>query len=224
MPSASPQVLPFTFATIAFLANLRQAVIEHSDRRMPKWKFRVGLELILMLQPSTRLLCADSVIQLFVGEALLADGFVSAEMFASDAALRGSGLNWWRVKFAITAPAVPPRSQMPGLSDEEYASEYGNRPWTCQHRGGGWKAGAGRETYAKLKTRVASLFLGDFFTSMDASKLLYPHCLICGKRLTDPASMARFVGPECAGTSSLVVPHLIDKPSTALEGDDHVAS
>jgi hypothetical protein len=29
------------------------------------------------------------------------------------------------------------------------------------------------------------------------------HCLICGKGLTDPASMARRIGPECAGTSSL---------------------
>jgi hypothetical protein len=29
------------------------------------------------------------------------------------------------------------------------------------------------------------------------------NCLICGKGLTDPASMARWIGPECAGSPSL---------------------
>jgi Family of unknown function (DUF6011) len=33
-------------------------------------------------------------------------------------------------------------------------------------------------------------------------KMLCPNCLLCGKALTDPVSMARFIGPECAGTSS----------------------
>jgi hypothetical protein len=201
--SAPPQVLPLKFTIIPFLVALRQAVIEHSDYRMPKWKFRAGLELVFMLQPSVRLTNAGLTLQLFTGEALQADGFVTAEMFTSSAALDNSNLNWWRVKFNITAPAVPPFSQ------KEYAEEFKNLQWTCNHRGGGWKASAGREGYDSLKARVASLFLGDFFDGMDASKLLFPHCLICGRVLTDPASMARFIGPECAGTSSLVVPGLI---------------
>jgi len=37
--------------------------------------------------------------------------------------------------------------------------------------------------------------------------MLKPACLMCGKALTDPVSMARWIGPECAGTSSAVVPY-----------------
>jgi hypothetical protein len=31
------------------------------------------------------------------------------------------------------------------------------------------------------------------------------NCLLCGKSLTDPVSMARWIGPECAHTHSLDV-------------------
>jgi hypothetical protein len=143
--SSSPQVVgsPLTFSTIVFLANLRQAVIEHSDHRMPKWKFRAGLELVLMLQPGVRLVGAGTMLQLFIGEALQADGFV----FTSAAALDNSNLGWWRVKFNITTPAVPPQTSV--LAEEE---EFGNRLWTYSPRGGGWKASAGREGYDNLKT------------------------------------------------------------------------
>jgi hypothetical protein len=39
--------------------------------------------------------------------------------------------------------------------------------------------------------------------------MLKPACLCCGKQLTDPVSMARWVGPECAGTSSAIMPFTI---------------
>ena len=51
------------------------------------------------------------------------------------------------------------------------------------------------------------------YTSSDGStpaKMLSHNCVICGKGLTDPASMARWIGPECAGTSSLRVPFVLD--------------
>jgi hypothetical protein len=183
---------------VVFLLNLRQAVIEHSDHRMPKWKFRVAPELIVLLQPSVRLVSAGTILELFKGEALQTSGPLTEQMFASAAVLNQSGLNFWRIKFALTAPAQ---------SDPRSAD------WTYAHRGGSWKAGAGRPGYDALKACVESLFLGGFFDTMDASKLLFPHCLICGKRLTDPASMARFIGPECAGTASLDVPRMIIKPN-----------
>src|SRR5262249_14739800 len=44
--------------------------------------------------------------------------------------------------------------------------------------------------------------------TISADLMLAPNCLVCGKGLTDPASMARFIGPECAGTSSLHVPRM----------------
>jgi hypothetical protein len=48
-----------------------------------------------------------------------------------------------------------------------------------------------------------------YFTTSMPPKMLSHHCMICGKGLTDPASMARWIGPECAGTSTLQVPFLI---------------
>jgi hypothetical protein len=38
---------------------------------------------------------------------------------------------------------------------------------------------------------------------LNSAAMFSPHCLLCGKELTDPASMARLIGPECAGTGSL---------------------
>jgi hypothetical protein len=50
---------------------------------------------------------------------------------------------------------------------------------------------------------------------MPAQMLSY-NCVICGKGLTDPASMARWIGPECAGTSTLHMPFVIaSKPNEA---------
>jgi hypothetical protein len=39
-------------------------------------------------------------------------------------------------------------------------------------------------------------------------------CLCCGKGLTDPASMARWIGPECWGSASINAPRLF-KAETA---------
>ena len=60
-----------------------------------------------------------------------------------------------------------------------------------------------------LRERVLATFAGDFFSALTPAVMPGHHCLICGKGLTDPASMARWIGPECAGTSSLVVPFVV---------------
>ena len=44
-------------------------------------------------------------------------------------------------------------------------------------------------------------------------------CLCCGKALTDPASMARMIGPECAGTASLDAGLVTPKEPTARQGE-----
>jgi hypothetical protein len=49
--------------------------------------------------------------------------------------------------------------------------------------------------------------------------MLAPNCLLCGKGLTDPASMARGIGPECAGTSSIHAP----KMQNLAGGEDEAA-
>ena len=46
--------------------------------------------------------------------------------------------------------------------------------------------------------RVAALFTEGRFHTLEPHMFLRPHCLVCGKLLTDPISQARLVGPECA--------------------------
>src|SRR5262245_35496183 len=69
-----------------------------------------------------------------------------------------------------------------------------------------------RKTYdvldAKLERAVLDAFSDGRFDVVDSKVMLSAHCLICGKTLTDPASMARYIGPECAGTSSVHVPRM----------------
>jgi hypothetical protein len=45
------------------------------------------------------------------------------------------------------------------------------------------------------------------FALLRPDMMLKPACLMCGKRLSDPISMARWIGPECAGTSSAIIPY-----------------
>lgn len=45
---------------------------------------------------------------------------------------------------------------------------------------------------------------------LNASLQFSPACLCCGKPLTDPVSMARWVGPECAHNHTLYVGRLFN--------------
>src|SRR5262249_5251416 len=40
-----------TIPSVAFLAELREEVLNYSLKRMPKWKFRLAPDLIMQLQP-----------------------------------------------------------------------------------------------------------------------------------------------------------------------------
>jgi hypothetical protein len=177
---------------ISFLAELRAEVLKHSDSRMPKWKFRVAPNLIMELQPSARLVAGGTKLQIFKGFVLATEG-ASAAMLKSLDICRNSGAPWWRAKFYINTTIEP------------------GQPWEICCRGGSWKGNAGEEGYEVLQRDIVEIFRGGFFDRLTAGAMLKPHCLICGKALTDPASMARFIGPECAGTSSLRVPWLIEK-------------
>jgi hypothetical protein len=46
--------------------------------------------------------------------------------------------------------------------------------------------------------------------------MLSANCLCCGKPLTDPASMARWIGPKCASSGALTVPGL-DRDAVARD-------
>jgi hypothetical protein len=184
-----------TFAPVPFLAELREEVLQHSLKRMPKWKFRLSADVVLQLQPKPTFLPSAKAIERgikprriqFEGKAVKADSGATGAMLQKLPI--GSGSNWWQLKFEIFA--------------------YDEPEWLLQLRGGCWKHLAGREGCETLGSDILAVFRSGFFDQLSPQAMLSPHCLICGKGLTDPASMARWIGPECAGTSTLRVPFVI---------------
>jgi len=70
-----------------------------------------------------------------------------------------------------------------------------------------------------LADQVLAVLTPDTFAHLP-TVLLIPHCLICGKALRDPASMARGIGPECFGSSTLNVPGLYQLSATVNDPVD----
>jgi hypothetical protein len=69
-----------------------------------------------------------------------------------------------------------------------------------------WPAGSDVSSVAPLSAAIAAALQGDgIFTQLTPERMLKPACMICGKGLTDPASRSRWVGPECAATTSIRV-------------------
>ena len=48
------------------------------------------------------------------------------------------------------------------------------------------------------------------FDKLRPETMLKPACLFCGRLLTDPVSMARWIGPECAGTAAAITPFAVN--------------
>jgi Family of unknown function (DUF6011) len=145
-------VMPFETASIPpipFLAELREEVLKHSLKRMPKWKFRFAPDIVVQLQPQPALLLSAA------------------------------------------------------------ATERELTDWFVHQTSGRWQHSAGRSGWVTLFERIVAALRDGYFTASMPPRMLSHHCMICGKGLTDPASMARWIGPECAGTSTLHVPFLI---------------
>src|SRR5215831_6108242 len=183
-----------TVLAIPFLAELREEVLKHSLKRMPKWKFRFAPDIVVQLQPKpTLLLSADAAArghkpkyQHFVGLAVMMEGVTGEALKHTP---KRPCPPWWQTKFEI------------------YAHDpNANADWFVHQTGGCWQHGADRSGWATLFGRIVATIRGGYFTTSMPPKMLSHHCMICGKGLTDPASMARWIGPECAGTSTLQVP------------------
>src|SRR5262249_53789192 len=97
---------------------------------------------------------------------------------------------WWQIKFELFA--FDPKAD-----------------WTFRRTSGYWQFDADKTGLPTLVQRVVTTLRNGFFTAAMPAKMLSYNCVICGKGLTDPASMARWIGPECAGTNTLHVPFVI---------------
>jgi hypothetical protein len=184
-----------TLSPIPFLAELREEVLKHSLKRMPKWKFRFAPDLIVQLQPKPTIMLSAAAtarglkpkLQHFEGVAVLSEG-VTGE--ALKRLPKRPCPPWWQIKFEL------------------YAHEPKGE-WIFRRTSGYWQYGADPRQTSTLVQRVITTLHGGFLTASAPAEMLSYNCVICGKGLTDPASMARWIGPECAGTSTLRVPFVI---------------
>lgn len=181
-----------TIPPIPFLANLREAVLQRSIARMPKWRFRIAPDLLAQLQPKpVSMLNYETVQRGYHQHSLRFDCRVVISEEANPAMLErtpDSKKPWWLRCFDI-------------IDDKEGL-------WTIHPKSGMRHGRADHEGFEKLALRFRDALANGFFDRLIAETMLAPQCLVCGKGLTDPASMARFIGPECSGTSSLLVPGL----------------
>lgn len=167
------------------LAQLARDVFAKSEQRTPKWKFRISSDLIVQIQPkpsSKRLMWFDC-------HAIVADG-ANAEMFKK----RPRGVSKFHFHLLVE-------------TEDQWQFKLRSMPYELADNGQ-WVEPS-HETKLARRGRLIAIFDGKRFEKLDQSLMLVPHCLACGKALTDPASMARWIGPECAGTSSLTVPRTL---------------
>ena len=185
-----------TLPPIRFLAELREEVLKRSLKRMPKWKFRIASDLVLQLQPKPTVLLSEAAtarglkpkLQHFEGEAVMTEGVTGAVFRRLP---QGPVPPWWQIKFELYSQSL----------DADWI--FHRTSWRYQ-----WRAEpTGIDT---VVDRLTAAFRDGLFDGSTPAKMLSHNCVICGKGLTDPASMARWIGPECAGTSSLRVPFVLD--------------
>jgi hypothetical protein len=185
---------PTQIAPIPLLQELNDWVIKRNERRLPKWKFRFASDLAAQIQP--KLTRAHAI--LFEGAALRTEN-VSVKLFTEPKLLH-DGRQYWRMKFILS------RSEQDTV-------------WRFKPKSAGWGRGSPKDGVIELRQRMITALHPDRFARLTPDLMLSPHCLCCGKGLTDPASMARWIGPECWGNASTNLPQMFraEELFTAIE-------
>jgi hypothetical protein len=187
------------FPVIHFLENLREACLTRSTTHLPICRFRAADGFVFQLQPRPvvetwpTVSAGAGILRLFRGIAVTVDkDLASAPMLTCSRFDFPDDVLWRRRHF-------------------EVVERDGDRThWHLVRRGCDHARWAG-DCLSVLDRRLAKVFVGKFFSELEPGALLSNHCLICGTPLSDPASMARFVGPECAATTSNIVPFMLTK-------------
>jgi hypothetical protein len=175
-------------APVVTLVALRDTVLAIRPDRCPKWRFRLAEEIVLQLQPQPEHSHHDEY--LFVGMVIHGPGITKAH-FAAKRAARGQ--DFTVMGFGLKDGACPDFTWTHGRSVT-------NEPCPGQWRMRLTMATGGPDALAALKEQlVASL---PRLNRLMPALMFQANCLLCGKSLTDPVSMARWIGPECAHTHS----------------------
>jgi hypothetical protein len=80
--------------------------------------------------------------------------------------------------------------------------------WTFKARSAYRGHGCAANGLIELRQRIVEALHPERFTRLKPDLMLSPHCICCGKALSDPASMARWIGPECWGNASTNLPQI----------------
>jgi hypothetical protein len=169
---------PMVVRPMPLLATLRDAVLMRSTKRMPIWRFRIADDVVVRIQPRpARYMKGPLPSPFFECAAVIHEG-------ADAAMLKDPPRDSWHVRFRIAQQL-----------DE----------WYFRLTGIGHGGGITTDPCMAIRKRLRTI-LPPAFDKLRPSLMLKPACLLCGKLLTDPVSMARWIGPECAGTSSAVIP------------------
>jgi hypothetical protein len=189
--------MPQPIRSVGALRDLRLEVIKHNERRMPKWKFRFYSDLVCQIQPKI----SERYVELFDGNAYQYAG-ADGRVFQSKQFCRTRG-QWAHMKFrlywikGIGWVLKPTCAGGYRTIDPDPSNPFSrtrpafNVPDTITFR-----------------DRLVHFFDGDYFAHFAPERMLSQNCMCCGKGLTDPASMARMIGPECYGSNGLDVPHM----------------
>jgi hypothetical protein len=126
---------------------------------------------------------------------------VSAKLFLEPSRLRSVG--YQRLSFKLSA-------KTPDAATWAFKPTYGARSRDCSRTG-----------YVELRQRVVAALHPDRFVELRPDLMLSPNCMCCGKGLTDPVSMSRWIGPECWGSASTNLPRIFKAGTAPLqhEGD-----
>jgi hypothetical protein len=180
-------------APMPMLAALRDSVLMRSTKRMPKWKFRVADDVVVKIQPHTRTRTKANREGLPWFECL---AVVHDE--ATGAMLKEPPRDGWNVRFKLTIRngdcLDPPRFPT---------------TWNFKVDGIGFGGGLKTDACMSIRDRLIET-LPTAFDKLRPEMMLQHACLFCGKRLTDPVSMARWIGPECAGTAAAITPFVVN--------------
>lgn len=200
---STPIFDPHPHPILPSLADLRDQILILDRKRKPKWGFRLAKDLIVQIQPwnehqrsmssadkatldrlpfAERRLFIETivwheVVVLFRGQAI-----IGREDVNSFDGIPGRGAPWSKLEFTLRTDEADNSAWIIKLSS--WRSSVGDSP---------------EDRYTRLRAELQP----ERFVNFTPELMLRPACLYCGKALTDPVSMARWIGPECAGTSSL---------------------
>ena len=185
------------------LIDLRDQVLKRSQKRMPKWKFRIAPDVVVQLQPKP-----DR--EFIVWEGHFPDQVKHHALLQFEGVIVTCD--------GADAAALAKQSGLEAYARRDVQIAIIKGEWCMLRDGGGGRVASHLQGRAwsdamdplrdKANTALPTALAAGMFDVVTPANMLTAQCLICGKKLTDPVSKARGIGPECAGTTSNKVPRL----------------